>query len=77
MSNKYSPETLSIIKLWVVNTPPTKSNLQEIKKEENDINKDIIKLTPESFNILKNWIDKTPPQNIFQLRRKSLEEFKL
>lgn len=77
MSNKYSPETLSIIKFWVTNTPPTTSNLQEIKKKDNDNNKDIKKLTPESFNILKHWIQKTPPKNIFQLKRKSLEEFKL
>tara|TARA_Y100000385_G_C12867729_1_gene540079 strand:+ start:511 stop:741 length:231 start_codon:yes stop_codon:yes gene_type:complete len=76
MSNKYSPETLSIIKLWVVNTPPSPSILQ--KKESADIYKqEITKLTPDTFNIIKSWIEKTPPKNIFQKKRKSLEEFKL
>jgi hypothetical protein len=75
MSNKYSPETLSIIKLWVTNTPPTQCNIK--KKEEDIYNSEIKKLTPDTFNILKNWIEKTPPKNIFQLKRKSLEEFKL
>jgi hypothetical protein len=76
MSNKYSPETLSFIKLWVINTPPSPSILQK-KESDNIYKQEIKKLTPDTFNIIKSWIEKTPPQDMFELKRKSIEEFKL
>jgi len=72
MSNKYSPETLSIIKLWCINTPPSQSIFLEKKDEE-----EIKRLSPHTFNVIKSWIQKTPPRNMFELKRKSIEDFKL
>tara|TARA_Y100000389_G_C17140477_1_gene354687 strand:- start:59 stop:298 length:240 start_codon:yes stop_codon:yes gene_type:complete len=79
MSKVYSPETINMLKCWVINTPPQISKNISIIDDEKKIEKKEIKIiSPQTYEIIKYWISKSPPAEMFLKKRKSsIENLKL